>query len=98
MTNKSWYKINREKDCFEILDSAPAKAKLSFEIWSGKRKTLKKKKIFFLSFFQNLNSSQIILFQKEAIPIGMTPLFYKKYYPFIFMSQKESFKTISQQF
>ena len=30
LTNKDWYKINEEKDCFEILDSAPAKAKLSF--------------------------------------------------------------------
>ena len=45
LTNKSWYRINREKDGFEILDSAPAKAKLSFEIWSGKRKTSKKKKM-----------------------------------------------------
>lgn len=51
LTNKSWYRINREKDRFEILDSAPAKAKLSFEIWSGKRKTSKKKKSSFLSFF-----------------------------------------------
>ena len=51
LTNKSWYRANREKDCFEILDSAPAKAKLSFEIWSGKRKTSKKKKSSFLSFF-----------------------------------------------
>lgn len=52
LTNKSWYRINREKDCFEILDSAPAKAKLSFEIWSGKRKTSKKKKSSFLRFFK----------------------------------------------
>ena len=47
LTNKDWYKINEEKDCFEILDSAPAKAKLSFEIWCGKRKPSKKKHYFF---------------------------------------------------
>lgn len=46
LTNKDWYKINEEKDCFEILDSAPAKAKLSFEIWCGKRKPSKKKHYF----------------------------------------------------
>ncbi len=51
LTDKSWYRINRERDCFEILDSAPAKAKLSFEIWSGKRKTLKKRKSSILRFF-----------------------------------------------
>ncbi len=42
LTNKEWYRINKEKDCFEILDSAPIKAKLSFEVWSGKRKPSKK--------------------------------------------------------
>lgn len=46
LTNKKWYRINKEKDCFEILDSAPAKAKISFEIWSGKRKSTKKKNYF----------------------------------------------------
>ncbi len=46
LTNKDWYKINEEKDCFEILDSAPAKAKLSFKIWCGKRKPSKKKHYF----------------------------------------------------
>ena len=46
LINKDWYKINEEKDCFEILDSAPAKAKLSFEIWCGKRKSSKKKHYF----------------------------------------------------
>lgn len=45
LTNKAWYRINEEKDCFEILDSAPAKAKLSFEVWSGKRKAKKKKSV-----------------------------------------------------
>lgn len=39
LSNKSWYRINDEKDCFEILDSAPMQAKISFEIWSGKRKS-----------------------------------------------------------
>ena len=38
LTNKNWYKIDKEKDCFVILDSAPSEAKLSFELWSGKRK------------------------------------------------------------
>lgn len=46
LSNKDWYRINKEKDCFEILDSAPAKAKLSFEIWCGKRKSTKKKGYF----------------------------------------------------
>lgn len=46
LTNKNWYRINKENDCFEILDSAPAKAKLSFEIWSGKRKSNRKKDYF----------------------------------------------------
>ena len=48
LTNKAWYKVDRENDCFVILDSAPAKAKISFEIWSGKRKPKKK------SFFSKL--------------------------------------------
>ena len=39
LTNKDWYRINDEKDCFEILESAPEKAKISFEIWSGKRRS-----------------------------------------------------------
>ena len=46
LSDKSWYRINKENDSFEILDSAPAKAKLSFEIWSGKRKSAKKKGFF----------------------------------------------------
>ena len=46
LTNKNWYRVNEEKDCFEILDSAPTKAKISFEIWSGKRKSTKKKNYF----------------------------------------------------
>jgi len=50
LTNKAWYKINKENDCFEILDSAPAKAKLSFEIWTGKRKPSKKN-----GYFSRLN-------------------------------------------
>lgn len=46
LSNKDWYRIDKEKDCFEILDTAPAKAKLSFEIWSGKRKSNKRKSFF----------------------------------------------------
>ena len=46
LTNKKWYRVNEEKDCFEILESAPTKAKISFEIWSGKRKSTKKKNYF----------------------------------------------------
>lgn len=46
LSNKDWYRIDKEIDCFEILDTAPAKAKLSFEIWSGKRKSNKRKSFF----------------------------------------------------
>ena len=46
LTNPSWYRINEEKDCFEMTDEAPAKAKLSFELWCGKRKSKKKKNYF----------------------------------------------------
>ena len=42
LTNREWYTVNKEKDCFEILDTAPVEAKISFEIWSGKRKSTKK--------------------------------------------------------
>lgn len=42
LSNKEWYKIDRKNDQFVILDSAPTRAKLSFEIWSGKRKSAKK--------------------------------------------------------
>lgn len=50
LTDKTWYRINDEKDCFEILDSAPAKAKISFEIWSGKRRSSRS----FVSRLRNL--------------------------------------------
>lgn len=39
LKNPAWYRVNEEKDCFEILDTAPVKAKISFEVWSGKRKS-----------------------------------------------------------
>lgn len=39
LTNKNWYRINEEKDCFEILESAPTDAKISFEVWAGKRRS-----------------------------------------------------------
>lgn len=32
-TNKEWYKINREKDCFELTDKAPQRAIDSFEMY-----------------------------------------------------------------
>lgn len=46
LTNESWYRVNEEKDCFEILPTAPTRAKMSFEIWSGKRKSTKKRDCF----------------------------------------------------
>jgi len=32
-TNKSWYRINYEKDCFELTDEAPERARKSFEMY-----------------------------------------------------------------
>lgn len=49
LSNPQWYRINKEKDCFEMTDAAPEKARISFEIWSGKRKSAKKK-----TFFSNM--------------------------------------------
>lgn len=46
LTNKEWYRINEEKDCFEMLPNAPTRAKMSFEIWDGKRKSKKKRDYF----------------------------------------------------
>lgn len=32
-SNKEWYRINEEKDCFELTDKAPERAKQSFELY-----------------------------------------------------------------
>ena len=37
-TNKEWYRINYEKDCYELTDKAPERAKASFELYKPKRK------------------------------------------------------------
>lgn len=42
MTNEKWYRINEEKDCFELTAEAPARAIRSFYEWNKpKRKTSK---------------------------------------------------------
>ena len=33
MTNENWYRINEEKDCFELTEHAPARAVRSFNEW-----------------------------------------------------------------
>ena len=40
MENEEWYRINHEKDCFELTDKAPREAHISFRLWleSGKKK------------------------------------------------------------
>lgn len=38
MTNKSWYTINQTKDCFELTDEAPPRARRSFAMWSRPKK------------------------------------------------------------
>lgn len=37
-TNKEWYRINTEKDCFELTDKAPERAKRSFEMYKELQK------------------------------------------------------------
>lgn len=32
--NKDWYRINKEKDEFELTDKAPERARKSFEMWN----------------------------------------------------------------
>jgi len=32
-SNESWYRINKEKDCFELTDEAPEEARESFELY-----------------------------------------------------------------
>ena len=34
-TNKEWYRVNREKDCYELTDKAPERAQKSFEMWNS---------------------------------------------------------------
>ncbi len=33
MTNKKWYRVNEEKDCFELTKYAPPRAIESFRLW-----------------------------------------------------------------
>ncbi len=40
-TNKEWYTINREKDCFELTEQAPERARKSFELY----KEIQKKRL-----------------------------------------------------
>ncbi len=37
-TNKEWYRINKEKDCFELTDKAPERARKSFEMYKEMQK------------------------------------------------------------
>ena len=37
-TNKEWYRINREKDCFELTEKAPLRAQKSFDLYNKKEK------------------------------------------------------------
>ena len=32
-SNKEWYRINRENDCFELTEAAPERARQSFELY-----------------------------------------------------------------
>ena len=35
-TNKEWYRINREKDCYELTEKAPKRARESFALYKSK--------------------------------------------------------------
>lgn len=37
-SNKEWYRINREKDCFELTSKATERAKKSFEMYQKLQK------------------------------------------------------------
>ena len=37
-SNKEWYRINEEKDCYELTDKAPERAKKSFELYLSKQR------------------------------------------------------------
>ena len=36
--NKDWYRINPEKDCFELTDKAPERARKSFDMYKRLQK------------------------------------------------------------
>lgn len=38
MTNEDWYTVNHEKDCFELTDDAPPRARRSFAMWCRPKK------------------------------------------------------------
>ena len=38
-TNKEWYRINSEKDCFELTDKATERARKSFELYQKVQKS-----------------------------------------------------------
>ena len=37
-SNPAWYRINKEKDSFELTDEAPERARISFEMWKNTKK------------------------------------------------------------
>ncbi|MEF2767732.1 MAG: hypothetical protein U0O05_08490 [Dorea phocaeensis] len=38
-TNDSWYRINYEKDCFELTEEAPERARKSFELYKERQRS-----------------------------------------------------------
>ena len=42
-TDKSWNRINHEKDCFELTDAAPERARKSFEMYRKLQESHKKR-------------------------------------------------------
>lgn len=41
-TNKEWYRINWEKECYELTDKAPERAIKSFELYLERKRILNK--------------------------------------------------------
>lgn len=39
-TNREWYRINKQKDCYELTEKAPKRAKKSFELYNSKKNPL----------------------------------------------------------
>lgn len=39
-TNQEWYRINKQKDCYELTEKAPERAKKSFELYNSKKHPL----------------------------------------------------------
>lgn len=37
-TNKEWYRINKDKDCYELTDKAPKRAQESFKLYLSKQR------------------------------------------------------------